>query len=71
MSRIEELEKRRDELQARLDAIRKDIGKGLSADWEEQAQELENAEVLDEIARVAHEELNKVEAELSRLRKAQ
>lgn len=52
---------KRDELRTRLEAIQKDIAKGLDQDWEEQAIQLENAEVLDEIARVTSEELSKLE----------
>jgi hypothetical protein len=55
---------RRDELRQRLEAIRRDYGRGLPADSGEQALELENAEVLAEIARVTAEELAKVEESL-------
>lgn len=58
---------RRDAMRARLEAIAADIARGLDRDSEEQAVELENAEVLDEIARVTQIELDKVEAELARL----
>jgi RNA polymerase-binding transcription factor DksA len=61
---------RRDELLARLNAIKADIGRGLDADWEEQAIQLENAEVLSEISRVTAEELNKVDAAIHRLEQA-
>lgn len=61
----EELLKKRDELQARLDAIKEDYGRGLDADSEERAQELENADVLAEISRVTLEELEKIEKLLS------
>lgn len=58
---------RRDALRSRLDAIRKDIGRGLDRDSSEQAIELENAEVLDEIARVAQVELEEIEEKLAKL----
>lgn len=57
----------RDQLRQRLDAIRQDFAKGLDQDWEEQAVQLENAEVLNEIARVTAEELNKIEIAVERI----
>jgi RNA polymerase-binding transcription factor DksA len=68
--RQKELIAKRDELQERLNAIQKDIGRGLDKDWEEQAVQLENAEVLDEIARVTSEELHKIEQGIERIEKA-
>lgn len=65
--RKQQLIERRDELQARLKAIKKDYGRGLDADFEEQAVQLENAEVLSEIARIATEELAQVEQQLAEL----
>lgn len=62
-----ELEAKRDQLQQRLNAIQKDYASGLSADSEERAVELENAEVLAEISRVAAEELAAVNELLARL----
>jgi len=62
-----ELTAKRDELQARLDAIKNDYRSGLAADSEEQAQQLENAEVLAEISRVTSEELQKVLQALERI----
>ena len=66
-ARIQYLRQRRDELQRRLDAIKADYRRGLSADSDEQAIELENAEVLAEISRVAANELAQVEQELRQL----
>jgi phage regulator Rha-like protein len=60
----EALIKRRDELRQRLEAIRRDLGQGLDADLEEQAQQLENYDTLMEIARVAEQELSDIEAAL-------
>jgi hypothetical protein len=57
------MEKKR-ELGARLDKIKADLKGGLEADWEEQAVQLENRDVLLEIARVTEEELEKVKADL-------
>ncbi|MEZ5504918.1 MAG: hypothetical protein R3F47_20110 [Gammaproteobacteria bacterium] len=62
-----ELTQKREELLQRLDAIKRDYGNGLSADSEEQAQQLENAEVLAEISRVTNEELQKVTVALDRI----
>jgi len=63
-----QLEQRRQELIARLQAIEKDYRRGLSADSEERALELENAETLAEIARVTQAELNQVEEELRQVK---
>ena len=60
----QELEQRRDELQQRLDAVKRDLGGGLDRDLEDQAQQLENRDTLLEIARVAEQELRDVEAQL-------
>lgn len=65
---IEELETRRQELVERLEAIKRDYGRGLDQDFEEQAVQLENAEVLREIARVTAEELAKVDRAITALR---
>lgn len=52
---------KREELQQRLISIQNDFANGLDRDWEEQAIQLENAEVLNEIARVTAVELTKTE----------
>ena len=62
-----ELQEKKDELLSRLEAIQKDYRSGLSADSEEQAIQLENAEVLEEISRVTNEELQKVSQALDRI----
>lgn len=59
--------KQREQLRHRLNAIQQDFAKGLDQDWEEQALELENAEVLNEIARVTGEELTKIELAVERI----
>ncbi len=61
------LQEKKQELEERLEKIKADIGRGLSADSEEQAIELENRDVLMEIARVTEEELASVNAKLSEL----
>lgn len=67
LAKKKELIQKREELLQRLDAIKRDYGNGLSADSEEQAQQLENAEVLAEISRVTSEELEKVTMALDRI----
>ena len=62
---LEELVARRDELRNRIEAIHRDIARGIGKDYEEQAIKLENMEVLQEIARVAEKELHDVELELA------
>jgi hypothetical protein len=65
--RIAYLVKRRDELQTRVAKIKADYAEGLSADFGEQATELENAEVQAEISRIAVQELEAIERELRHL----
>ena len=62
------LEARHPELTQRIAAIQRDYATGLSADSEERAQELENAEVLAEISRVANDDLAQVTKELARIK---
>lgn len=62
-----ELLARRDDLRQRLAQIEQDYRRGLPADSEEQSIQLENAEVLDGIARATAEELERVEARLAEL----
>jgi hypothetical protein len=65
---VAQLEADRERLQRRLAAIQADYQKGLDADAEERAQQLENAEVLTAIARATAEELHQVEARLAALK---
>jgi hypothetical protein len=65
---LEDLKARRRELVERLDAIKRDYAQGLDQDFEEQAVQLENAEVLGEIARVTVEELEQVDRAMTLLR---
>ena len=58
---------RKNELLKRLAAIRGDLGRGLASDSEEQAVQLQNLQVLQEIERLANEELVALEEELSQL----
>ena len=65
---LEKLQSKRSELIERLSAIEKDFRGGLDADSEERAIQLENAEVLEEIARITKEELILLEKKISMLR---
>lgn len=62
---LQKLKARRDELRARLEAIEADYRKGLDANSEEQAVQLENAEVLAGIGKVAADELEAIEKKLA------
>lgn len=66
--RITRLETKRDALFERLTAIERDYRQGLEADSEERAMQLENAEVLEAIARSTREELDAIENQLRMLR---
>lgn len=63
----EQLLQKRDELRARLESIEADYRRGLDADSEERAQQLENVEVLEGIAKAAAEELQRIEEQLAQL----
>ncbi len=63
----QELMTKKAELEERLEKIKNDFKSGLDADWEEQAVQLENRDVLLEIARVSEEELQKINAELQKM----
>ena len=67
--KITELESKRRELLERLEAIERDYRQGLDQDAEEQAIQLENAEVLEGIARAARDELERIEKELAQLKR--
>jgi len=58
---------KRDELKARIEAINRDYRRGLDADSEERAVQLENAEVLDGIAQAAADQLEEIERKLKEL----
>ena len=67
--KITELQTKRRELLERLEAIERDYRQGLDQDAEEQAIQLENAEVLEGIARAARDELERIEKELAQLQR--
>ena len=60
------LEKKQ-ELELRIKKIEGDLKKGHSRDWEEQAQERENDDVLDALAVEAEAELKRVQQALNRV----
>jgi RNA polymerase-binding transcription factor DksA len=62
-----ELIARHDELRERLRAIHRDYGQALDKDTEDQAQQLENAEVLEGLAKAADEELERIKKRLAEL----
>lgn len=61
------LERQRARLRQRLDQIHADYRRGLDADSQEQAIQLENADTLAEIARVTEQQLRDVESRLAAL----
>ncbi len=63
----EQLIEKRNELRTRLDSIEKDYRQGLDSNSEEQAVQLENAEVLEAIAKSTSEELQRIEELLANL----
>jgi hypothetical protein len=66
--KIVALESRRAELVDRLKPIQRDLGGGLDKDFEEQAIQLENLEVLQEIYRLAQEEISEIDRQLTALK---
>jgi len=62
-----ELLAKKAEFEQRLKKIQTDVASGLSADSEERATELENYDVLIEIARVTEQELESIEKKLQQL----
>lgn len=58
---------KRAELKERLDAIKRDYANGLDRNLDEQAVQLENADVLAELGREAMEELKEIDLKLLRL----
>ena len=63
----QDLIEKRDELRSRLESIEKDYRRGLDPDSEEQAVQLENADVLEAIAKSTSEELQRIESRLAEL----
>lgn len=65
---IARLVQERDKLRAKLAAIEEDYRKGLAPDSEDRAIELENADVLEGIAKALADELDMIEDQLARLK---
>ncbi len=63
--RADQLTEQRDALRRRLEAIHKDLRRGLDDDLEEQSMQLQNYDVLLEIARVTQQQLDEIEARLA------
>jgi hypothetical protein len=63
----DELLIKKEELEKRLAEIRKDMAGGFSADSEERAIEMENTDVLLEIARVTKMDLELIDKKLQQL----
>ena len=63
----EALLNKKQELEERLERIKKDISGRLEADFAEQATQLENRDVLLEIMRVSEEELQNTKKKLAAL----
>ena len=59
---------KREELTARLTRLKKNLTSGRSADSQEQAQELENAEVVDALGNEARLELSKIAQALEQMK---
>lgn len=63
----ESLQRQREELIERIDAIKRDYARGLDRDLEEQAIQLENAEVLEALLKQAYEQLEVIDRKLDRM----
>jgi len=66
----QQLLEKRDELQSRLDEITRDVrheDNPLSGDWEEQAVQRENEEVIDALGNEARRELEQIKQALARI----
>lgn len=59
---------KREELATRLERIKGNLTEGRSADSQEQAQELENAEVVDALGNEARVELNRIAKALEQIK---
>jgi len=61
------LERRRDELNARLERITANVRRSLESDSEERAKQLEDSEVVDALGNEAREELKRIALALKRM----
>lgn len=64
----DQLVARRDELAKRLERLKENLTGGRSADSQEQAQELENSEVVDALGNEARTELSRVARALDQMK---
>ena len=62
----QELINKKNTLLTRIEDIKRDLGRGLDADLGEQAIQLENLEVLQELLRVSSEELAEVNSQIEK-----
>lgn len=62
-----ELERKKDELEARLARITANLRRGYEADSKERAKQMEDNEVVDALGNEAREEIRKISAALRRL----
>ena len=62
-----ELERKKQELSARLDRIGKNLRRGYEADSKERAKQLEDNEVVDALGNEARQEIAKINAALQRM----
>jgi DnaK suppressor protein len=58
---------KQEELASRLESLKQNLTRGRSADSQEQAQELENAEVVDALGNETRTELNKIAKALNQI----
>lgn len=63
---VQQLRDKQAELRERVDAIKRDFQGGLERDFEEQAVQLENADVLNALLQQALTELEEIEQKLRR-----
>lgn len=61
------LQRKKDELTARLERITANVRRGYDADSKERAKELEDSEVVDALGNEAREEIRKITAALQRM----
>ena len=61
------LEKKKEELAARLNRITQNLRRGYHPDSKERAKELEDSEVVDALGNEARSEINKINAALQRM----
>jgi len=63
----QDMQKKRDELNARLERIKANLRRGLESDSKEQAKQLEDREVIDALGNEAREELARISATIRRI----